>query len=168
MALSHSGHCELIAHLLPKQVRALLTFFLLQRPHLNDHVWKDTFEGEIGLIHNFVGIISGKLEQKITLSVPFILSVLLNTFFITIKYTCSLFGLPRWYSGEESACPCRRHRRHQFHSWARKIPWSSKGHLLQYSSPGKSQGQRRLAGCCPWGCRVRHNWAGTHAPCLFS
>ena len=30
--------------------------------------------------------------------------------------------VPRWRCGEESACQCRRCKRHWFHLWARKIP----------------------------------------------
>ena len=35
-------------------------------------------------------------------------------------------GLPRWLSGEESTCQCRRHKRCRFNPWVRKIPWSRK------------------------------------------
>ena len=35
-------------------------------------------------------------------------------------------GLPRWHSGKESACQCRRHRRSLFAPWDEKIPWSRK------------------------------------------
>ena len=27
-----------------------------------------------------------------------------------------------WHSGKESACQCRRHKRHEFDPWVRKIP----------------------------------------------
>ena len=30
-------------------------------------------------------------------------------------------GLPRWLSGKESACQCRKHKRCEFDSWIRKI-----------------------------------------------
>ena len=30
----------------------------------------------------------------------------------------------RWHSGKESACQCRRHKRHRFSSWVRKMSWS--------------------------------------------
>ena len=39
-------------------------------------------------------------------------------------------GLPRWVSGKESACPCRRCR---FNPWVGKIPGVGMGNLLQYS-----------------------------------
>ena len=34
--------------------------------------------------------------------------------------------LPRWRSGRESACQCRRHGRHRFYHWVRKISWDRK------------------------------------------
>ena len=40
------------------------------------------------------------------------------------------FGLPRWPSGKESACQCKRH---EFDPWIGKIPWSGNGSPLQYS-----------------------------------
>ena len=39
---------------------------------------------------------------------------------------CTDMGLPKWLSGEESACQCRRHKRLRFNSWDRKTPWSRK------------------------------------------
>ena len=32
-------------------------------------------------------------------------------------------GLRRWSSGKESACQCRRGRRHRFSLWVGEIPW---------------------------------------------
>ena len=32
-------------------------------------------------------------------------------------------GLPRWLSGKEFTCQCRRHRKLGFDPWVRKIPW---------------------------------------------
>ena len=46
-------------------------------------------------------------------------------------------GVPRWFSGKESACQCRRRG---FDSWVRKIPWilpgEGNGSLLQYCHLG--------------------------------
>ena len=39
----------------------------------------------------------------------------------------------RWLSGKESACQCRRYRRHRFDPWVGKIPGVGNGNLLQYS-----------------------------------
>ena len=44
-----------------------------------------------------------------------------------------MYGLPRWCSGKESTCRCRRYKRHGFNPWVGKIPWSRKGQPLQYS-----------------------------------
>ena len=40
-------------------------------------------------------------------------------------------GFPRWLSGKESACQCRRC---EFDSWVRKIPWRRSGWLATHSS----------------------------------
>ena len=31
--------------------------------------------------------------------------------------------LPKWLSGKEAACQCRRYKRHGFDPWVGKIPW---------------------------------------------
>ena len=55
-------------------------------------------------------------------------------------------GLPRWLSGKESACQCRKLR---FHPWVRKIPWRRKWLPTPLFLPGKSHGQRSLEGYSP-------------------
>ena len=40
---------------------------------------------------------------------------------------------------------------HRFDPWVRKIPWRRKWQPLALFLPGKSQGQRSLAGCSPQG-----------------
>ena len=42
------------------------------------------------------------------------------------KQLCGFRGLPRWDSGKESTCQCRRHERHGFDPWVRKISWRRK------------------------------------------
>ena len=39
-----------------------------------------------------------------------------------ITQTHLLYGLPKWLSGKESACQCRRHKRHGFDPWIGEIP----------------------------------------------
>ena len=56
--------------------------------------------------------------------------------------------LPGWLSGIEATCQCRRLR---FDPWVGKIPWRRKWQFTPVSLPGKSRGQRNLAGCIPWG-----------------
>ena len=76
-------------------------------------------------------------------------------------------GLPRWLSGEESACQCRRHGRCRFDLWVRKIPWRRKWQTTLVLLPEKSYGQRSLADYSPWGHKesdtneqLRHNNIG--------
>ena len=69
---------------------------------------------------------------------------------------CYVWGFPRWLSGKESFCQCRRRRRWEFDPWVRKIPWSRKWKPTPVFLPGKS----RLAGYSPWGQkRVKHDLA---------
>ena len=66
-------------------------------------------------------------------------------------------GLPRWLSGKESVCQCRRYG---FDSWVGKIPWRRAWQLTLVFLPGESQGQRSPMGYSPWGSqRVGHDWA---------
>ena len=51
---------------------------------------------------------------------------------------------PRWSSGKESACQCKRRRRFGFDPWVGKIPWSSKWQPTPVFLPGKCHGQRSL------------------------
>ena len=58
-------------------------------------------------------------------------------------------GLPRWRNDKESTCQYRRHKRHGFDTWVRKIPWGQE--MATHSSilPGKSHGQWSLEGYSP-------------------
>ena len=57
-----------------------------------------------------------------------------------------LLGLPRWLSGKEPDCQCRRHKRCGFNPWVGKIPWRRARHPTPVFLPGKSHGQRNLVG----------------------
>ena len=59
-------------------------------------------------------------------------------------------GPPRWLSGKEFACQCRRFG---FSPWIRKIPWRRKWQPTLIFLPGKFQGQRSLVGYSPRGCK---------------
>ena len=61
---------------------------------------------------------------------------------------CDLRGLPRWFSGKESACQCRRCG---FDPWVWNISWKRKWQPTLVFLPGKSQGERSLVGYSP-GC----------------
>ena len=58
---------------------------------------------------------------------------------------------PRWLSGKESACQCRRCRRCRFDPWVRKILWRRKRQTTPVFMPGESYGQRNLVGYTPGG-----------------
>ena len=44
-----------------------------------------------------------------------------------------LIGLPRWCSGKESTCQCRKHKRCRLNPWVGKICWRRKCNPLHYS-----------------------------------
>jgi len=69
-------------------------------------------------------------------------------------------GIPRWCSGKESTCHCRRHRRCGFAPWVGKTPW--KFQPTPVFLPGKSHGQKRLAGYSAWGYRELDMTEHTH------
>ena len=66
---------------------------------------------------------------------------------------------PRWCSGKDSACQCRKLKRGGFHPWVGKIPWRRKWQPTPRFLPRKFHGQKSLAGYSSWGLRVRHDWA---------
>ena len=61
--------------------------------------------------------------------------------------------LPRYLSGKEPACQCRRHG---FDPWIGKVPWRRKCQPILVVLPGKSHGQRSLVGYSPWGHKKSH------------
>ena len=61
------------------------------------------------------------------------------------------YWLPKWFSGKEPACQCRRHKRCGFNPRIGKISWSRKWQPTAVLLPGKSHGQRSLVGCSSWG-----------------
>jgi len=69
--------------------------------------------------------------------------------FIPDKYWYNLIiGLPQWLCSKESACNAGDM------DSVRKIPWRRKWQPTPVLLPGKSDGQRNLVGCSPWGHRV--------------
>ena len=65
----------------------------------------------------------------------------------TLRYKCT--GLPRWHSGKESSCQCRRCR---FDPWVRKFPLEKEmASPPPVFLPGKFHGQQSLSDCSPWG-----------------
>ena len=67
------------------------------------------------------------------------------------------FRLLWWLRGKRICLQCRRLG---FKLWVGKIPWRRKRQPTPVFLPGKSHGQRNLAGYSPWGCkRVGHDLA---------
>ena len=58
-----------------------------------------------------------------------------------------LTGLPWWLRDKEFACQHRRRR--YLDPWPEKIPWRRKWQPTPVFLPGKSHGQRSLAGYSP-------------------
>ena len=54
-------------------------------------------------------------------------------------------------SGEETACQCRKCKRHGFDPWLGKTPWRRAWQPTPGFLPGESPGQRSLAGYSPKG-----------------
>ena len=64
--------------------------------------------------------------------------------------TCTLLilwikqnGLPRWPSGKESSCQCRRLKRCEFNLWVGKICWGRELLPTPVFLPGEFHGLRR-------------------------
>ena len=93
-----------------------------------------------------------------------------------VQHLAQSIGLPRWFSGKESTCRCRRHRRCKFDSWIGKIPCRREWQPTPVFLPGKSHGQRSLAGYSPWGRKESdmtehahpHTHTHTHTLPIFS
>ena len=62
-----------------------------------------------------------------------------------------LQGFPAGTSGKESACQCKRCKRHGFNPWVGKIFWSRKWQLTPVFLFGNFHRQRSLVGYSPQG-----------------
>ena len=85
-------------------------------------------------------------------------------FFVSFSMQiCHISGLPRWRTGKEYACQCRRPKRPGFYPWVGKIPWRRTWQPTPLFLNGKFSGQRSLLGYSPWDHRARHNQAQMHS-----
>ena len=64
---------------------------------------------------------------------------------------CTTWASQGAANSKEPACQCRRHKRHRFDSWVRKVPWRREWLPTPISWPGEFPEQRSLAGYNPWG-----------------
>ena len=60
-------------------------------------------------------------------------------------------GIRDFPGGSDGKSICLQCRRPGFDPWVGKIPWRRKWQPTPVLLPGKSHGQRSLAGCSPWG-----------------
>ena len=72
-----------------------------------------------------------------------------------------LLQLPRWCSGKESTCQCRRCG---FDPWVGKIPWRRGRSPTPVFLPGESHGQRSLGGYSPWDYKESDMTEQLHSP----
>ena len=67
---------------------------------------------------------------------------------------------PSGASSKEFSCQSRRHKRHKFNPWFRKIPWRRAWQPTPVFLCGEAHGQRSLMDFSPWDWkRVGHNWS---------
>ena len=75
-------------------------------------------------------------------------------------------GFPGGISGKDPSCQCRRHKRHGFGPWVRKMPRRRAWQPTPVFLLAESHGQRSLAGYCPQGPKESHVTEATeHHPC---
>ena len=73
----------------------------------------------------------------------------------------------RGFPGGLLVAPACQFRRRGFNPWMGNVPWRRKWQPTQLFSPGKSHGQKSLAGYSPWGRkRVGHDWVTKHVGCM--
>ena len=72
---------------------------------------------------------------------------------ITVVVNINAKWLTDFPGGSDSKSICLQWGRPGFDPWVGKIPWRRQWHPTTVLLPGKSHGQRSLAGCSPWGHR---------------
>ena len=90
----------------------------------------------------------------------------INSLHTLEQWFSNILPCPRWLSGEESACPWRRHRRRWFDPWVRKISWrraeqATHSSIFAWRFPRTEEhgGQQSMGSI-----RVEINLATEHAP----
>ena len=73
------------------------------------------------------------------------------------------WSFPVGSAGKEATCQRRRHKRHQFDLWVRKLPWRRKWQPTPVFLPRNFHGQESLAGYGPQGHKESDMTERTHA-----
>ena len=84
-----------------------------------------------------------------------------------LKWLSSSSSSSKWHSGKESACQCRRHKRHRFNPWVGKIPWSRKWQPTPVVLLEKIPWREEPACYSPEGCKESDMTEHTHNYILF-
>ena len=71
-------------------------------------------------------------------------------FWHNLYVTWKCMGFPSGSAGKEPTSQCRTQRGRRFNPWVRKIPCWRKWQPAPVFLPGKSHGQKSLAGRSPW------------------
>ena len=109
--------------------------------------------GKVLSVRKRPGSFSGVLLYFIQGGLLIITSYFTHTPFLSM-------GLPKWLSGKESACQCRRQG---FDPWVRKIPWRRERQPTPVLLPGEipwTEGAGGLQSMGSW--RAVHDWAHIH------
>ena len=130
-------------------------------------------------IHSYRGFTKTRTELKYAL---FSLKCYQRHSHVTTTFSCFSIHLPTSLvsegaqlsfivggtSGKEPTYQSRRHKRHRCNPWVGKIPWRRKCQPTPVFLPGKSQGQRSLAGYSPWGHKVSDTTEYTHTKSSYN
>ena len=90
----------------------------------------------------------------------FLMVTLWGGYFLSI-YLFGFRWLPKWLSGKEFTCQCRRCRKCGFDPCVGKIPWKRTWQPTPVCLPGKS-----LEGYSPWGCKESDTTEATKCVCV--
>ena len=77
-------------------------------------------------------------------------------------------GFPSGASSKEPSCQCRRHKRHVFDPWVRKIPWRRTWPPTKYSCLENLHRQRSLSGYNTQGCKESGTTEATQHACTHA
>ena len=74
-----------------------------------------------------------------------------NQVFENVNAYTNLYVFVYKYFNKEFTCQRRKHKRHGFDPWVRKLPWTREWQPTPVFLPGEFHGQRSLVGYSPWG-----------------
>ena len=108
---------------------------------------------EVGLMDYMIVLFSTFWHTSILFSIvaaPISFPPTLHKGFLFFTFYQHLLGFPGGLVIKNLPVNARRHRRCRFYPWVRKIPWRRKWQPTPVFLPGKSHGQRSMAGYSLW------------------